>query len=164
MFSRKTQPLETFSKTFTDEQELCGLIRMGFFLNDEKRLLIDWIGATRLLGQLKRMFFRPLFIRSCSTTFFSCRELQPMLMLASLGLSLFLYEVIVGLTSPRAILVDIECTKPCADRSGKSLSWLLQRVMVDAHDLRLTIVSFLTLRSRVFLALFSAMILSDRRD
>ena len=71
MFSRKTQPLDTFSKTFSEEQELCGLIRMGFFLKDRKRLLIVWIGATKFLGQLKRTFFMPFFLNSCSRIFLS---------------------------------------------------------------------------------------------
>ena len=137
---------------------------MGFFLNVVKRDLIDLMGVTKLWGQLNLIFLRPFFIKSISTYFFSDSVLQLMLMFDNFGLSLFLYEVIVGLTKPRAILVDMECTKLCADRPEKSLSWVLQRVMVDAHDLRLTIVSFLTLRSSVFLALFSAVILSERRD
>ena len=71
--------------------------------------------------------------------------------------------LIVGLTSPQATLVELECTKPCADQSGKSLRELLQRVMVDEHVLRLMIVSFLVFRSRAFFALFSATILSESR-
>ena len=71
--------------------------------------------------------------------------------------------MIVGLTSPRATLVELECTNACADRSGKSFMELLQSVIVDEHVLRLTMVSFLIFRSRDFFALFSATTLSESR-
>ena len=87
---------------------------MGFFLNVVKRDLIDLMGVTKLWGQLNLIFLRPFFIKSISTYFFSESVLQLMLMFDNFGLSLFLYEVIVGLTKPRAILVDMECTKFCA--------------------------------------------------
>ena len=137
---------------------------MGFFLKVVKRDLIDLMGVTKLCGQLNLIFLRPFFIKSISTYFLSDSVLQLMLMFDNFGLSLFRYEVIVGLTKPRAMLVELECTKLCAVRPEKSLSWVLQSVIVDAHDFRLTIVSFLALRSSVLLMLFSAVSLSVRRD
>ena len=62
------------------------------------------------------------------------------------------------------MLADMECTKFCAAWPEESLRWVLQSVIVDAQDFKLTIVSFLTFKSRALLALFSAVNLSERRD
>ena len=87
-----------------------------------------------------------------------------MLTLTSFGLSLFLNALIVGLISPRATLVEFECTKSLADRFGKLPRELLHRVTVDEHFLRLIMVSFLDFRSDSFFDLFSAEILSESKD